>query len=126
MYGTMADGPGIIAIFDVDPAVAPSIGAIVASSDGVHNFKMVRLFTMEGSDLHSAEKNPASKLLQSTWSVGSSGAAFCAASISPRWAFTTRGRVKPCLPYALRRPTDRVSALDHQGRRQAIDSARTN
>jgi hypothetical protein len=29
------------------PAVAPSVGAVVASSDGVHNFKMVRLFTME-------------------------------------------------------------------------------
>jgi uncharacterized protein with GYD domain len=47
MYGTMADGPGIMAIFDADPTVAPSIGAVVASTDGVHNFKMLRLFTME-------------------------------------------------------------------------------
>ena len=47
MYATMADGPGAIAIFDADPAVAPSVGAVVASSDGVHNFKMQRLFTME-------------------------------------------------------------------------------
>ena len=47
MYATMADGPGAIAIFDVDPAVAPSVGAVVASSDGVQNFKMTRLFTME-------------------------------------------------------------------------------
>jgi uncharacterized protein with GYD domain len=47
MYSTMADGPGAIAIFDVEPAVAPSVGAVVASSDGVHNFKMMRLFTME-------------------------------------------------------------------------------
>jgi uncharacterized protein with GYD domain len=47
MYGTMTDGPGAMAIFDADPAVAPSVGAVVASSDGVHNFKMVRLFTME-------------------------------------------------------------------------------
>jgi hypothetical protein len=36
-----------LAIFDADPAVAPSVGAVVASSEGVHNFKMVRLFTME-------------------------------------------------------------------------------
>ena len=47
MYGTMNDGPGAIAIFDAEPAVAPSVGAVVASSDGVQNFKMVRLFTME-------------------------------------------------------------------------------
>ena len=47
MYGTMTDGPGALAIFDADPTVAASVGAVVASSDGVHNFKMVRLFTME-------------------------------------------------------------------------------
>jgi hypothetical protein len=47
MYATMADGPGAIAIFDAEPAVAPAVGAVVASSDGVHNFKMQRLFTME-------------------------------------------------------------------------------
>ena len=47
MYGTMTDGPGAMAIFDADPAVAPSVGAVVASSGGVHSFKMVRLFTME-------------------------------------------------------------------------------
>ena len=47
MYATMADGPGAIAIFDAEPGVAPAVGAVVASSDGVQNFKMVRLFTME-------------------------------------------------------------------------------
>ena len=47
MYATMADGPGALAIFDAEPAVAPAVGAVVASSDGVQNFKMVRLFTME-------------------------------------------------------------------------------
>ena len=47
MYATMTDGPGALAIFDADPAVAPSVGAVVASSDGVHNFKMVRLFSMD-------------------------------------------------------------------------------
>ena len=47
MYATMADGPGALAIFDAEPAVAPAVGAVVASSDGVQNFKMQRLFTME-------------------------------------------------------------------------------
>jgi hypothetical protein len=47
MYGTMTEGPGAIAIFDAEPAVAPAVGAVVASSDGVHDFKMQRLFTME-------------------------------------------------------------------------------
>jgi uncharacterized protein with GYD domain len=47
MYATMTDGPGALAIFDADPGVAASVGAVVASSDGVHNFKMVRLFTMD-------------------------------------------------------------------------------
>jgi hypothetical protein len=37
MYATMADGSGAIAIFDADPAVAPSAGAVATSSDGVHN-----------------------------------------------------------------------------------------
>jgi uncharacterized protein with GYD domain len=35
MYGTMVDGPGAMAI------------AVVASSDGVHNVRAQRLFTME-------------------------------------------------------------------------------
>ena len=45
MYGTIAEGPGAMAIFDVDPAVAPAVIGIVASSDGVQNVKMQRLFT---------------------------------------------------------------------------------
>ena len=47
MYGTMTEGPGAIAIFDAEPGVAPAVGAVVASSDGVHNFQMKRLYTME-------------------------------------------------------------------------------
>jgi len=47
MYATMTDGPGALAIFDADPAVAASVGAVIASSDGVHDFKMQRLYTME-------------------------------------------------------------------------------
>jgi len=34
MYATIADGPGAMVIFDIDPAVAPAIVAVAASSDG--------------------------------------------------------------------------------------------
>lgn len=47
MYATIADGPGAIVIFDIDPAVAPAIAAVAASSDAVHNIKMQRLFTTD-------------------------------------------------------------------------------
>ena len=46
-YGTIIDGPGAMAIIDVDPSVAPAIAALVASSDGVHNVRAQRLFTMD-------------------------------------------------------------------------------
>jgi uncharacterized protein with GYD domain len=45
MYGTITEGPGAMAIFDVDPAVAPAIVGVVASSDAVQNVKMQRLFS---------------------------------------------------------------------------------
>jgi uncharacterized protein with GYD domain len=45
MYGTIADGPGAMAIFEVDPAVAPAVVGVVASSDAVRNVKMQRLFS---------------------------------------------------------------------------------
>jgi uncharacterized protein with GYD domain len=45
MYGTIAEGPGAMAIFDVDPAVAPAVVGVVASSDAVQNVKMQRLFS---------------------------------------------------------------------------------
>jgi len=32
---------------DIDPAAAPAIAAVVASSDAVHNIKMQRLFTTD-------------------------------------------------------------------------------
>ena len=47
MYATIADGPGAMVIFDIDPAAAPAIAAVVASSDAVHNIKMQRLFTTD-------------------------------------------------------------------------------
>src|SRR5262249_38232258 len=39
MYGTMVDGPGAMAIVDVDPGVGAAVAAVIASSDGVCNNK---------------------------------------------------------------------------------------
>jgi uncharacterized protein with GYD domain len=47
MYGTIADGPGAMVIFDADPAAAPAVVGVAASTDGLHNVKMQRLFTRE-------------------------------------------------------------------------------
>ena len=47
MYGTMVDGPGAMAIVDVDPGVGAAIAAVVASSDGVCNVRTQRLFSMD-------------------------------------------------------------------------------
>jgi uncharacterized protein with GYD domain len=47
MYATIADGPGAMVIFDIDPGVAPAVAAVAAASDAVHNIKMQRLFTHE-------------------------------------------------------------------------------
>ena len=45
MYGTIAEGPGALVIFDADPTAAAAITGIAASSDGIHNVKMLRLFS---------------------------------------------------------------------------------
>jgi len=47
MYGTIADGPGAMVIFDADPVAAPAIAGVAASTDGLRNLKMQRLFTGE-------------------------------------------------------------------------------
>jgi len=47
MYGTIHDGPGAMVIIDVDPGMGATIAAVVASSDGIHNVKAHRLFSME-------------------------------------------------------------------------------
>ena len=47
MYGTIAEGPGAMAIFDIDPTVAPAVVGVAASSDGLQNVKMQRLFSGE-------------------------------------------------------------------------------
>ena len=45
MYGTIAEGPGAMVIFEADPAVPPAIAGVAASSDGVSNVKMQRLLS---------------------------------------------------------------------------------
>ena len=47
MYGTIAEGPGAMVIFDIDPAAAPAVVGVGAASDGLHNVKVQRLFTGE-------------------------------------------------------------------------------
>jgi uncharacterized protein with GYD domain len=47
MYGTMVDGPGAMLIVDGDPGVGAAITAVVASSDGVQNVKIQRLFSTD-------------------------------------------------------------------------------
>ena len=47
MYGTIAKGPGAMAIFDIDPAAAPAVVGVVASSDALQNVEMQRLFSGE-------------------------------------------------------------------------------
>ena len=47
MYGTMADGPGAMGIFDADPVAAGAITGTIASSDALKNVKVQRLFTGE-------------------------------------------------------------------------------
>ena len=45
MCGTMTDGPGALVIMDVDPVAAAAITGTVASSVGVKNVKMMRLWS---------------------------------------------------------------------------------
>jgi uncharacterized protein with GYD domain len=47
MYGTIAEGPGAMVIFDADPSAAPAVVGVAAASDGLQNVKMQRLFSEE-------------------------------------------------------------------------------
>jgi uncharacterized protein with GYD domain len=48
MYGTPADGPGVMAIFDVpEPSAAAAICGVVVASGAIHNTKLIRLLTQE-------------------------------------------------------------------------------
>ncbi|HXX04830.1 MAG TPA: GYD domain-containing protein [Xanthobacteraceae bacterium] len=48
MYSAPADGPGVLAIFDVtEPGAAAAISGIVVASGTLHNVKLQRLLTQE-------------------------------------------------------------------------------
>ena len=48
MYGTPADGPGVLAIFDVpEPSAAGAIVGVVVASGAIQNVKLTRLLTQE-------------------------------------------------------------------------------
>jgi uncharacterized protein with GYD domain len=48
MYSTPADGPGVLAIFDVqEPSTAAAISGVVVASGAIHNVKLTRLLTQD-------------------------------------------------------------------------------
>jgi uncharacterized protein with GYD domain len=48
MYATPAEGPGVLAIFDVpEPSSAGAICGVVVASGALHNVKLTRLLTQE-------------------------------------------------------------------------------
>jgi uncharacterized protein with GYD domain len=49
MYGTIADGPGAMVIFDADSVAAPAMAGVAAATEGLANVRLQRLFS--GDDL---------------------------------------------------------------------------
>src|SRR6185437_9122126 len=48
MYGTSANGPGALVIFDVpDPQMAPAMCGVAMSAGAIQNVKLTRLFAMD-------------------------------------------------------------------------------
>lgn len=47
LYGTIAEGPGVLTIIDVDPMVAPSIMGVATSAGTFHNVRLQRLYSQE-------------------------------------------------------------------------------
>jgi uncharacterized protein with GYD domain len=47
MYGTAAEGPGALVIFDANPDAAMAMSGIAISSGGVTNVKLTRLLSMD-------------------------------------------------------------------------------
>jgi hypothetical protein len=46
-YGTIAEGPGVLVIFDAEPAVAPAVIGVAVAADTITNVKFQRLFSGE-------------------------------------------------------------------------------
>lgn len=68
MYGTIMDGPGAMVIFEADPAVAPALAAVAASTDTLTNVKFQRLFSDEEVRC-SAKKNRTREVLYGARSI---------------------------------------------------------
>jgi hypothetical protein len=47
MYGIIGDGPGALAIIDVEPQAAAAICSLVTSGGAVQNVQLQRLYTMD-------------------------------------------------------------------------------
>jgi uncharacterized protein with GYD domain len=54
MYGTIADGPGVMVIFEAEPAVAPAIIGVAVAADAITNVKFQRLFS--GDEVRAARQ----------------------------------------------------------------------
>ncbi len=67
MYSTVADGPGVLVIFEVDgPEAAPAMAGVAVAGGGVQNLKFMRLMTpdevskvrQKGREIRGAYKPP--------------------------------------------------------------------
>lgn len=47
IYGTIADGPGALVIFDADPVAAGALTGVAASAAGIQNVKIMRLLSQD-------------------------------------------------------------------------------
>ena len=128
MYATIAEGPGAMVIFDIDPAVAPAIVAVAASSDAVQNVKMQRLFTTDEMMAIRAKRVELQAALRGTGPIKlanggrNSGRPFVRSSpafglqkVAPALGRPRRGasrhRIRPPLPCPARGRTPRTAAI---------------
>ena len=67
MYSTVAEGPGVLVIFEVDdPEAAPAMAGVAVAGGGVQNLKFMRLMTpdevanvrQKGREIRGAYKAP--------------------------------------------------------------------
>ncbi|GEM_PF-2491007 len=47
MYGTIAEGPGVLVIFDADPDMVAAISGVAAAAGSMQDVKVQRLLSME-------------------------------------------------------------------------------
>src|SRR5262245_30494394 len=69
MYGTVAEGPGAMVIFEADPAVAPAISGVAASIRCRYKRQSAVSAFRGRSACRPAKKNRAPEVLQAAWSI---------------------------------------------------------